>query len=295
MGAVAIVLAILSAVAVSLAIDSLWLQARIFDTDSVVAAAAPLPKDPIVSTAVAVAAAEAMSESDLEEQIQGALPEEIEFLAPSFTDFAADLVFEATKSLVESDAFTAVWVVMVTDTHARAMADLEGTAAPTEGVSLDLDEAADAIVQELAGYGVVLGGGLETSLGKIVLIQAETLVGPGRVIDVFQTGLWVFPLLAGVMLAAAVLIDPKRARSVQIWGFAVAVMMLLSAAGLTLARSATIEGVDTAVNQAAVAVMWDALAIGYIPLAAAIAALGLIVGITTWWYRRQESASTSKG
>lgn len=287
MGAVAIVLAILSAVAVSFAIDSIWLRARILDTDSVVAAAAPLPKDPIVSTAVAVAAAEAMSESDLEEQIQGALPEEIEFLAPTFTDFAADLMFEATKSLVESDAFTAVWLVMVTDTHARAMADLEGTAPPTEGVSLDLDKAADAIVHELAGYGIVLAGGLETSLGKIVLIQAETMVGPGRAIDVFQTGLWVFPMLALVMLAAAVLIDPKRARSVQIWGFAVAVVMLLSAAGLTLARRATIEGVDTAVNQAAVAVMWDALAVGYLPLAAAVAAIGLMVGIVTWLFRRQ--------
>ena len=281
----AIVLTVLSAVAVSLAVDSFWLQTRIFDTNAVVAAAAPLPKDPVVSTAVATAAAEAVIESDLAEQIEGALPEEIGFLAPTFSDLAASVVFDATKSLVESDAFTAVWLVMVADTHAKAMADLEGTARPSNGVALDLDVAADAIFNELAGYGIDLVGELETSLGEIVLIQADSLVWPNRFIDVFQTGLWVFPLIAALLLAAAVLIDPLRWRSVQVTGFSVAVVMLLSAAGLALARSATINDADI-VNQAAVGRMWDAFATGYIPLAAAVGAIGAIAGLSTWWLRR---------
>lgn len=286
LGAAAMMLAVLSAVAVSLAVDSFWLQSQIFDTEAVVAAAAPLPKDPVVSTAVAVAAADALGASDIEEQIQGALPEAIEFLAPTFTEFAADIVFEATKSLVESDAFTEVWVIMIADTHTRAMADLEGTAPPTRGVTLDLDQAAGAIVEQLAEYGIVIAGELETSLGEIVLVQAETMAWPGELIDVFQTGLWVFPVVAVLLLGAATLIDPKRARSIQLAGFAVALAMVLSAAGLGLARSAVIDGVDTSVNQAAVAVMWDAMATGYLPLAAAVAAIGLIVGIATWWFRR---------
>lgn len=285
LNAAAIVLAVMSAVAVSLAVDSFWLQTRIFDTNAVVTAAAPLPKDPAVSTAVAAAAAEAVIESDLVEQIEGALPEEIGFLAPAFSDLAANVVFDATKSLVESDAFTAVWVVMIADTHARAMADLEGTARPSNGVTLDLDEAADAIFNELAGYGIDLVGELETSLGEIVLIQADSLVWPNRFIDVFQTGLWVFPLIAALLLAAAVLIDPLRWRSVQVTGFSVAVVMLLNAAGLALARSATINDADI-VNQAAVGKMWDAFATGYIPLAAAVGAIGAIAGLSTWWLRR---------
>ncbi len=283
----AIALAILSAIAVSLAVDSFWLQSRIFDTDSVVAAAAPLPKNPIVSTAVATAAAGAVGDSDIDQQIEGALPDAIDFLAPTFADFAADIVFDVTKSLVESDAFTDVWVVMVEDTHTRAMADLEGTASPSQGVTLDLDEAADAIFDQLGDYGIVIAGELETSLGEIVLIQAESLVWFDRVIDVFQTGPWVYALIAALLLGAAVLIDPLRTRSIQVAGFSLGVVMLLSGAGLGLARRSTIDDAATVIDQAAVGVMWDAFATGYVLLAAAIGAIGLIVGILTWWFRRQ--------
>ena len=287
LSAAAIVLAILCAVAVSLAVDSFWLQSRIFDTDSVVAAAAPLPKDPVVSTAVALAAAEAVGDSDLDQQIESALPDAIDFLAPTFADFAADVVFDVTKSLVESDAFTEVWVVMVEDTHTRAMADLEGAAPPSRGVTLDLDEAADTIFDQLGDYGIVIAGESETSLGEIVLIQAQSLVWFDRVFDVFQTALWVYPLMAALLLAAAVLIDPLRTRSIQVAGFSLGVVMLLNAAGLALARKSTIDGATTVIDQAAIGVMWDAFATGYLALAAAIGAIGLIVGILTWWFRRQ--------
>jgi hypothetical protein len=273
--------------AVSLAVDAFWLQSRIFDTDSVVAAAAPLPKNPLVSTAVATAAAGAVGDSDIDQQIEGALPDVIDFLAPTFADFAADIVFDVTKSLVESDAFTDVWVVMVEDTHTRAMADLEGTASPSQGVTLDLDEATDAIFDQLGDYGIVIAGELETSLGEIVLIQAESLVWFDRVFDVFQTGPWVYALIAALLLGAAVLIDPFRTRSVQVAGFSLGVVMLLSGAGLGLARRSTIDDAATVIDQAAVGVMWDAFATGYVLLAAAIGAIGLIVGILTWWFRRQ--------
>jgi hypothetical protein len=188
---------------------------------------------------------------------------------------------------VESDAFTDVWVVMVEDTHTRAMADLEGTASPSQGVTLDLDKATDAIFDQLGDYGIVIAGELETSLGEIVLIQAESLVWFDRVFDVFQTGPWVYALIAALLLGAAVLIDPLRTRSIQVAGFSLGVVMLLSGAGLGLARRSTIDDAATVIDQAAVGVMWDAFATGYVLLAAAIGAIGLIVGILTWWFRRQ--------
>lgn len=287
LGAVAIVLAILSAFFVSLAVDSFWLQKRIFDTDSVVATAAPLPKDPVVSTAVAFAAAEAVGDSDIDQRIEGALPDAIDFLAPTFAGFAADVVFDVTKSLVESDAFGEVWVAMIESTHTRALANLNADPGePLEPVTLDLNEAADAISEQLTGYGIIIAGELETSLGKIVLIQAESLIWPNRIVDAFQTGLWVFPLIAVLLLGAAALIDRDHSRPIQITGFSVAVVMVISAAGLALARSSAIDAADTAINQAAVGVIWDAFATGYLPLAAATGAIGLLVGITTWWVRR---------
>lgn len=287
LGAIAIALAILSAFFVSLAIDSLWLQKRIFDTDAVVATAAPLPKDPVVSTAVAVAAAEAVGDSDIDQRIEGALPDAIDFLAPTFAGFAADVVFDVTKSLVESDAFGEVWVAMVESAHARALANLNADPGEAlEPVTLDLSEAADTIFEQLTVYGIVIAGELETSMGQIVLVQAESLIWPNRVVDAFQTGLWVFPLIAVLLLAAAVLIDRDHSRPIQIAGFSLAVVMVASAAGLALARSSAIDAADTAINQAAIGVIWDAYATGYLPLAAVTGAIGLLVGITTWWVRR---------
>jgi hypothetical protein len=291
LGAVGIVLAILSAFFVSLAVDSFWLQHRIFDTDSVVATAAPLPKDPAVSTAVAFAAAEAVGDSDIDQRIEGALPDAIDFLAPTFAGFAADVVFDVTKSLVESDAFGVVWVAMIESTHTRALANLNaGPGEALEPVTLDLNEAADTISEQLTVYGIVIAAELEASLGEIVLIQAESLIWPNRIVDAFQTELWVYPLLAALLLAAAVVVDRHHSRPIQITGFSVAVAMVLSAAGLALARSSAIDGADTAINQAAVAVIWDAFATGYLPLAAATGAIGLLVGITTWWVRRVSSS-----
>ena len=51
-GAIAITLAVISSIFVSMAVDAFWLNNAIFDEDGFVERVAPLPKDPAVSTAI---------------------------------------------------------------------------------------------------------------------------------------------------------------------------------------------------------------------------------------------------
>jgi hypothetical protein len=286
------ILAVVSGFFLALAVSTYWLQTTIFDTEYVVARAAPLPSNPAVSTAIGVAAAEAVAGSDLDELIAGALPDSIDFLAPTFTDLATGLVFDATKSFVESDAFAGVWALMVEATHARAMASL------TDGegrvpVTIDLDDAADIIAERLVAQGII-GSNPQVSLGEIILVQARSLAWLRPLVDVFETEPWVFPLIAVLTLGAAVLVGRDLLLPFQVAGFSVAGFMVLSTAGLTFGRSQAMGAADTLVDRAAIGAIWDAFATGYPPLAAVVGAVGLAVGITTWYLRRRSPQASSR-
>ena len=286
-GAIAITLAVVASIFVSMAVDAFWLDRAIFDSDGFVERVAPLPKNPAVSTAIAASTVQALSQDGaLQAQVADALPDELTFLASTFTEFAAELVFDLTKSLVESDVFTSVWTAIVEATHHALTAALQGR---SDDVSFDLGIGAEVIVNRLEESGITLFSDL--TIGEIVLLQADQLAGPRAIVNVFNTSLWLFPLIALVLLAAAVVVDWDRTRSIQVFGFSVATMVLVSAALLAGTRTVFVGGGDTIIVREARRVVWDALADGYLVLAAAVAGIGLVIGVGTWLGRRQMPAS----
>lgn len=286
-GAIAITLAVIASIFVSMAVDAFWLDRAIFDSDGFVERVAPLPKNPAVSTAIAASTVQALSQDGaLQAQVADALPDELTFLASTFTEFAAELVFDLTKSLVESDVFTSVWTAIVEATHRALTAALQGR---SDDVSFDLGIGAEVIVNRLEESGITLFSDL--TIGEIVLLQADQLAGPRAIVNVFNTSLWLFPLIALVLLAVAVVVDWDRTRSIQVFGFSVATMVLVSAALLAGTRTVFVGGGDTIIVREARRVVWDALADGYLVLAAAVAGIGLVIGVGTWLGRRQMPAS----
>lgn len=286
-GAIAITLAVVASIFVSMAVDAFWLDRAIFDSDGFVERVAPLPKNPAVSTAIAASTVQALSQDGaLQAQVADALPDELTFLASTFTEFAAELVFDLTKSLVESDVFTSVWTAIVEATHRALTAALQGR---SDDVSFDLGIGAEVILNRLEESGITLFSDL--TIGEIVLLQADQLAGPRAIVNVFNTSLWLFPLIALVLLAVAVVVDWDRTRSIQVFGFSVATMVLVSAALLAGTRTVFVGGGDTIIVREARRVVWDALADGYLVLAAAVAGIGLVIGVGTWLGRRQMPAS----
>ena len=294
---IGITLAVIAAILVSIAVDTYWLHDRVFDTDNFVESLAPLPKDPAISTAIAVHAAEALDQGTaIEQRVADALPEQLGFLTPKFVEFTQEFVFETTKQLVESDAFTKVWTAGLRATHTAFIGVLDGDIATTESgyVGIDLDGAAGLVLDRLEERGVDLFADIETSLGEVVLIQADLLAAPRTVVGVFHTAVWVFPLAALILILIAVFIDRDRLRPVQWFGFGSAITILLSLAVLRGAINAAGTTIESDIDRAAADVIWNALLDGYVLISAAVGFAALAIGLGALWWRRRSTADSGQ-
>jgi len=294
---IGITLAVIAAILVSISVDTYWLHDRIFDTDNFVESLAPLPKDPAISTAIAVHAAEALEQGTaIEQRVADALPDQLGFLAPKLVELTQEFVFETTKELVESDAFTKVWTTGLRATHTAFIGVLEGDIATTESgyVGIDLDGAAGLVLDRLEERGVDLFADIETSLGEVVLIQADLLAAPRTVVGVFHTAVWVFPLAALILIGIAVFVDRDRLRPVQWFGFGSAITILLSLAVLRGAINAAGTTIESDIDRAAADAIWNALLDGYVLISAVVGFAALAIGIGALWWRRTSTTTSHK-
>ncbi|MFV9673059.1 MAG: hypothetical protein ACNYZH_07515 [Acidimicrobiia bacterium] len=294
---IGIALAVIAGILVSISVDTYWLHDRIFDTDNFVESLAPLPKDPAVSTAIATRAAGALDQGTaIEQRVADALPDQFEFLTPKFVEFTQEFVFDTTKQLVESDAFAKLWTASLRATHTVFIGVLEGDVATTESghVGIELEGAAGLVVERLEESGVDLLSDVEASLGEIVLIQTDLLAAPRSVIGVFHTAVWVFPIVALVLLGIAVFVDRDRFRPVQWFGLTAAVAILVSLAVLRAAVNTAGTTIESDVNRAAADAAWTALLDGYVRVSAIVGFAVLVIGLAAFWWRywgRTQAAS----
>jgi hypothetical protein len=286
---IGIALAVFAAILVSFFVDTYWLHDRIFDTDNFVESLAPLPKDPAVSTAIAARAAGALDAGvTVEEQITDALPDQLAYLTPKFVGFTQELVFDKTKQLVESDAFTAVWIAGLRAMHTVFIGVLEGDIATTESgnVGVGLEGAFELATDRRDGDGISFVADLESSVGEVVVIQTDLLAAPRSVIGVFHTAVWVFPLAALIVLGIAVIIDRDRFRPIQWFGFGSALAILASLAMLRGAVNAAGLTIESELDRAAADAIWTALLDGYVRLSAFVGFAALAIGLGAWSWRR---------
>lgn len=289
---IGISLALIAAVLVSISVDTYWLHDRIFDTENFVESLAPLPKDPVISTAVAVQAAESLDVgATAEQRIGDALPEQLEFLTPRFVEHTQEIVFDKTKQLVESDAFTEVWIAGLGAMHSVFIGVLDGDTATTEtgNVGIGLEGSTGLIVERLEEHSINLFADVEASVGEVVVIQADLLAAPQSIMGVFHTAVWVFPLAALILLGIAVIVDRDPLRPIQWFGFGSAIAILISLVVLRSAVNAAGLAIDSKLNRAAADVIWTALLDGFVQLSLIVGGATLIVGVGTWMYRNRQS------
>ncbi len=285
-----ITLAVIAAVLVSISVDTYWLHDRIFDSENFVESLAPLPKDPVISTAIAVQAAEALDGSAaIEQQLADALPDQLDFLTPTFVKSAQGVVFDTTKRLVESDAFTEVWIAGLTAMHALFIGVLDGDITTTESgtVGVGLDGTEGLVAERLGEQGVHLFADAEAFVGEVVVIQANLLAGPRSVMGVFHTAVWVFPVAALILLGIAAVVARDPFRPVQWFGFGSALAIFTSLVLLRSAVNAAGLTIESELSRAAADVIWNALLDGYVRLSVIVGLVTLAVGTGAWMYRRR--------
>jgi hypothetical protein len=285
---VAGILAALAIVAVLLAVDAIWLKTILTDTEAFVSTLEPLPQEEAVATAVSVRIADGIVElAGVEAYVAETLPEPIGFLAAPLTEGISEFTTKAAHEVVTSDGFTTLWSGALRVTHTAVGAVLTGDdrLLVAEGgvVAIDLDESAAAVVERLEAAGVSLPDvGDQIELGQIVILESDQLAAAQSAAQLINTAGWVVPIIALLLMAAAIWAALDRRRMTAILGFGTAIVLLLSLVALRVGRAAVLNGIEEDISREAGAAVWDVVLERLVQGTWALLVLALLVGFVAW-------------
>jgi len=88
-----------------------WTESQFLNTNNWVNTVGPLPKDPVISSAIGLyVSSQVFNSVDVQKKIADALPPKASFLAAPLSDQLKDLVKKISTKVVSSDAFQTVWI-----------------------------------------------------------------------------------------------------------------------------------------------------------------------------------------
>jgi len=280
------VLAVLAIIAVVAALEAVWLKTTLQEEDRFVATLQSLPQDDAVANVLSIRVANGVVEAaGVEVFVADALPDEISFLASPLTTAIENLIARVANEVIQSDAVTSVWTATLRVTHKAVSAILTGNdgalVAEDGKVAIDLDQVGAVVLDRVAATGLDLPD-FDVSLGQVVLYENEDLAAVQAVARNINTVGWFLPLLALVLIAAAIWATPNRRRMTQFLGFGTALGLLLSLAALRISRHATLNGIDDEIQREAAGSAWDTIVARLIQSTWALLLLALIVGLIAW-------------
>jgi hypothetical protein len=273
------VLVALSLLVVLGAVHAAWLETTLSDEERFVATFAPLPEEPAVATALSRrVATELIVVADVAGIVERSLPPDLSFLAVPVTEGLRDLTADVTGDVISSDVFAGIWRQALRLSHNAASVVLS-----TDGrVEIDLNAAADEVVSELEARGVTLLSNLDIELPVIVVFENDQLQSAAGVVGVIDTMGWFLPLLAVLLIAAAIWVAPDRRRATAAIGFGSAIVILVTLVAVRLARGGTVSSIDDETQRAAAEAVWDTTLRFYRQSMWSLLILGLVVGLAAW-------------
>lgn len=292
------------------AIMAHWATVQLVETERFVAALAPLADDPVVQDRIIVEVTALVDEQvdisgvtadlldglgealDLSDRARGALELVSEPIAAGVRALVADVV----AKVVRSPAFSTAWQSSVELLHTQSIRLLSGS--PDSLLALDQDGTLrlplGPIVADvraaLVDQGVPFAAAIPDIDRSIVLAELPNLALARVVYQVgVSVGVWV-PWICAALLAAAVLLAPRREATLRTVGLLIVGVTLAVIAGFALARTALTAYVGPE-SSALVGVVYDA-ALGYaVTTVLSLLVLGLIVAAIGWWFGSTATAT----
>ena len=259
-------LAVLAVIGLLASTLALWSHRLLLNTDAWVDTVGGLADDPEVTDAVAQRLTEqVMATIDAEQLAEDALPEEAQFLAAPLTTAVEGFVEDAVAAVLASDQFATLWREANRVAHEEAVQLLRGGDGPVrvdDGVvTLDflplvgrvlerIQEAAPGLLgdadlpditfdtptdQAVAELSDALGRDLPEGFGTVDLFSSDQLGAVQDGVALFDTIVWVLPVLTLLLLAGAFwLSGDRRGLAVRLGLATVAVMLLATGIVRTL-------------------------------------------------------------
>jgi hypothetical protein len=172
-----------------------------------------------------------------------------------------------------------MWTLTLRATHRAATAIISGT--QNGQVSVDLDKVSGAVTDRVESTGLELPDA-QSEYGSIVVYENEQLASVQALAQAIHTGGWLVPLVAVILIIAAIKISQNRRRVIAILGFGTAFGLLLSLIGLHLGRNMLVNAIEEESRKNAAGASWDLVLERLHQLTWALFVLALIVGIAAW-------------
>lgn len=248
---IALGLALVSALLLSLAVPAVWLERVVLSTDGWVATVGPLASDPAIRDSIAAQATESVLEAlDTEARLDRLVPRLFDDIVPLLTESVESAVTTRIDRLVDSPTFERLWVDLNRKAHAGFLAALEGregTVSIRDGVfTLDNRLLAESVRDALVDNGVPLVDriSLDRIEGEVVLFESQMLAAAGPVVRGLRGAANALPLLGIVIGLVALRVGPDPRRVWLWWGVAVVVLGLLPLQMVYLAQYPWVASIE---------------------------------------------------
>ena len=279
---------------------TVWLETTVLNRSEFVDTVGPLIEDEEVTdaisrTLVAQVFEDVSTEEALEEQL-GDLPS----FVPSLLDTALEeITLRLTQELLQTELVQEIWYTAVDSAHrvAGRIISGEGLLQDDDGaVVLDLSPVIERLTEPLADLGLDLGledAVEEQDLGQITLIEDGQLGAVQDAVELLDTLSWFLPVLAIVLLAAAIYLRRNRRNGALSAAVGVFVMMVVLALVLRLSRSFLLDNVKEE-NRQAVENIWDHVLRRLYGSIIGLAALAIVVFVIIWLTGKSSSAVSAR-
>lgn len=297
---IAAILVVLGLIVTPIALVVDFAQAQVTDTDTFVAAYAPLAESPAVQEAITEAVVQAVNANVDIELLTGGIVDGLQQLElPRFVSSSLDLLRAplvegvnallrwGVGSIVSSDWFPTVWEQTLRLTHSQLTAVLRGdpnaiAQISGDSVSLQLGPVVAVLREQLVASGVTIAQLIPSDLD--VTIPLADVEGIGNVKLFYAlavaSGVWL-PIIAAALLIGGIAVAPRRRGWIMGTSIALGAIGVLFAIGLSVGGSAVVASAFLSAD-----------ALGFIfgaatgALAVSIAALiGIaVIGILGAWF-----------
>ena len=240
-----VLLMTIGALLATVSVPAIWGRNLILNTDRYVSTLKPLASDPGVQAGI-IKAIDSQIESnvDVSSIVKSALPGRAGTILAGPLESATDtLVNTVTTKFVESQAFVTLWTTVNRVAHKQVVAILTGSAddrkalnIKNDQVVLNLQPVVDAVKAQLVSSGL-------TVAAKVPAVNTTIEIANVKGIDkarsltklVNKVAHWL-PVIAIVLLLAAIGLSRRRRRGTIIAGMSVALGMVILAAALAIGR-----------------------------------------------------------
>lgn len=280
------VLLVLACVTLAASAVAVWVNRVALDTDTWVDTSSEVLADPTVQASLATAIATRLDEQvGFEEEAAGALPPRLQGFAPVIATGAYDLVERGAERALAGPRVQELWKDANRVAHSVLLDVLEGRrvqTAPDGSIVLDLRP----IIQEVAA-----AVGIDASVvQRIPDDRAQITVAPGQRLErarqiahwLDMLALWL-PILAIVLLAAAIWVAPDRRRQLGRVGIGlVLIAFLLVAARRGIGGWLPEQVAANTQGEATAKVVWRIVSEGLAVAAVTIAVIGVVAFVGAW-------------